>query len=318
MVPVLFRIIAVSVVGYVIKELLGDDEKNYNDMANAHNNFLGLERDFSLTSTKKTNLIASRKALEKKIKDYFKWNHNFLIPKFYIQGSYKMKTMVRDRNGEYDVDLGIYFLEKPIVHPLTLKGYVLNAVNGHTSTPPQHRNKCVRVIYRGDYDIDLPVYYMAPYDRHPYLATKNGWEQSDPKELCDWFKNQRRYKDNGGQLLRIIKYFKLWANARSGKMPSGIAFTIWVTNNFKSNLRDDIAFYETAKAIKNSFGWGNVSCMNPATPNDDFTAKLDYTQKSNFKTALDTLIIEADKALNQPDLRTALNIWGRQFGVDFL
>ncbi len=317
MVPILFRIIAVSLGGWIIKELLDDDEKNLNDMANAHNNFLGLDRDYSLTPTKKANLIASRKALEKKIIDYFKWNHNFLIPKFYIQGSYKMKTMVRDRNGEYDVDLGIYFLERPGIEAHTLQRYVWNAVNGHTTTPTEHRNKCIRVKYKGDFDIDLPVYYKTPYDRHPYLATKSGWEPSDPKELCDWFKNQKKVKGNGDQLSRVIKYFKIWANARTGKMPSGIALTIWVTNNFKPNLRDDVAFHETAKAIKNSIWW-NVSCTNPATPNDDFTSKLDINQKTNFKTALDSLISEADKALNQPDLRTALNIWGRQFGVNFL
>ncbi|MCB0521904.1 MAG: nucleotidyltransferase [Gelidibacter sp.] len=317
MLPILFRIIAVSLGGVIIKELLSSNEKKYNDMSNCHNHFLGLEKDFSLTPTKKTKLIDSRKALEKRIRDYFAWNHNFLMPKFYIQGSYKMKTMVRDRNGEYDVDLGIYFLERPSILPYTLQSYVWNAVNGHTDTPPEHRNKCVRVIYKGDFDIDLPVYYMTRYDRHPCLATKNGWEQSDPKELCDWFKNQRRYKGNGGQLLRVIKYFKIWTNARAGKMPSGIAFTIWVTNNFQSNQRDDIAFYETAKAIRNSIRW-NVSSINPATPYDDFTSKLDYVQKSNFKTALDNLIREADKALYQPDLRTALNIWGRQFGVNFL
>ncbi|MBK8874365.1 MAG: hypothetical protein IPN13_10745 [Bacteroidetes bacterium] len=57
----------------------------------------------------------------------------------------------------------------------------------------------------------------------------------------------------------MVKYFKTWANQRSKKMPSGIAFSVWVATHYKPNSRDDIAFYETAKEIRDSFYWETAS-----------------------------------------------------------
>lgn len=305
-----------AVGGLILKEIFSDDKVKYNDMANTHNQFLKFEQAISLTRTRKRQLIASRKALQRRIVEYFKTKANIPTPKFYIQGSYKMQTMVVKKDDSYDVDLGVYFLTKPAIEPITLQKYVAAAVKDQTISGIEHREKCIRVIYKGDFDIDLPVYYKNHNDRHPFLATKSNWQESDPKELCDWFENQCKEKDKNGQLVRLIKYFKTWANHRSKKMPSGIAFTIWVTTYYKSNTRDDIAFYETAKAIKDSF-WQTLTSKNPATPGDDFLAKLDSNQKANFKDCFDQLLKEAERALQQDSVTKALNIWNTQLGNKF-
>jgi hypothetical protein len=99
-------------------------------------------------------------------------------------------------------------------------------------------------------------------------------------------------------------------------MPSGIAFTVCVAENYKANSRDDIAFYETARAIKSRLSWG-VSCTNPATPFDDLTSKLDSIQKINFIEALDNLISEAEIALKQESHEKALAIWNKHLGSKF-
>ena len=285
-------------------------------MANAHNHFLKLEQNVSITASKKKKLIASRKALEKRITDHFKAHAKLLVPKFYIQGSFKMGTMVIDKEGSYDVDLGVYFLEKPNIEPLSLQKNVFNGVKNHTDTGVEQRDKCIRVIYKGDFDIDIPVYYKTPNDKHPFLATKNGWLESDPKELCDWFKTKN---DNNGQLKRLVKYLKSWANHRSKKMPSGIAFTVWVTNNYKPNSRDDKAFYDTAKAIENCFGSffnGDTEVINPATPKDNLL-KLDFDQRTNFKEAFRQMLKDAEQAIQTNSNKKALNIWKQLFGDKF-
>lgn len=282
-------------------------------MANAHLNFLNLERSISLTSAKKQKLISSRVALQKKIVEYFRTIPGFTVPKFYIQGSYKMETMVVGKDGTYDVDLGVYFLQKPFLTSATIKKHIYNAVVKHTYKGAENRDKCVRVIYAGDFDIDLPVYYKTVFDKHPFLATKLTWVESDPKELCDWFKKK---KDKNGQLIRVIKYFKYWANIRDRKMPSGIAFTVWVANNYVSNSRDDVAFYETAKAIRNALFW-STSCRNPASPNDNLVDKLTSVQKSNFKLHFDNLINDAAQAIEARDGTIAYILWRRQLGVKF-
>lgn len=282
-------------------------------MANAHQNLIKLERVISLTPAKKTKLIASRVALQKKIIEYFRLLQGYNVPKFYIQGSYKMETMVVGKDGTYDVDLGIYFLQKPAFAAPTVKSHLYKAVYRHTMNGAENRDKCVRVIYAGDFDIDLPIYYKTALDRHPFLATKMNWIESDPKELCDWFKKKR---DRNGQLIRTIKYFKFWANQRSRKMPSGIAFTVWATNNFVTNSRDDIAFLETAKAIKNSLYW-STNCRNPASPNDNLVGKLTSVQLSNFKLSLDSLINDIQQAVDTNDGRVAFSLWRKHFGLKF-
>lgn len=283
-------------------------------MANAHQNLLKLERSISITPAKKQKLITSRVALQKKIIEYFRLLPGYNVPKFYIQGSYKMETMVIGKDGTYDVDLGIYFLQKPAFTSSTIKNHLYKAVSKHTLNGAENRDKCVRVIYAGDFDIDLPIYYKTIFDHHPYLATKTTWIESDPKELCDWFKKKR---DKNGQLIRLIKYFKYWANIRARKMPSGIAFTIWVTNNFVANSRDDVAFLETAKALKRSIYWSSV-CRNPASPNDNLVDKLTSVQISNFKLTLDSLITDIQEAVDSTDGRLAYSLWRRQFGSAFI
>lgn len=285
-------------------------------MANAHNYFLEFEKAISLSPGKKKKLIGSRKALEKRITEYFREHEKFLVPKFYIQGSYKMGTMVMDDKGTYDVDLGVYFLEKPNIEPLSLQKNVFNAVKDHTNDIPQHRDKCIRVIYKGDFDIDIPVYYKTPSDKHPFLATKNGWLQSDPKELCDWFEKK---KDRNGQLMRLVKYFKAWAYQRSKKMPNGISFSVWVSNCYKPNSRDDRAFFETAKAIEATFGSffsGDTEVICPVTPKDNLL-KLDWDQRTNFKEIFRNMLKETEHALESNSNKKANHIWRQQFGEKF-
>jgi hypothetical protein len=284
-------------------------------MLNVHESFLLFEKQISLPEPKKKKLIASRKALQKRIEDYFRLNTNLPIPKFYIQGSYKMGTIVVDKKGTYDIDLGVYFLTKPNIESFSLQQNVLRAAKGHTVTGTQHRDKCIRVVYKGDFDIDLPVYYKSPQDRNPYLATKNGWLKSDPKELCDWFESK---KDKNGQLVRLVKYFKYWASRKTKKMPSGISFSVWVANHYKPNIREDISFYETAKAIKSHLWWSwSTKCTNPATPYDNFLAKLTEDQIKNFTNELEMLVDSSKHASIEGDNQKAAKIWRKVFGSGF-
>jgi Second Messenger Oligonucleotide or Dinucleotide Synthetase domain len=313
MLPVLLRIIAVSLGAWAVKELFSDSKIDYTKSHNVHFHFLQFEKNISVPSFKVQKLVNSRKALEKKIVSFFRLKRNVPIPKFYIQGSYKMGTMIMEKDGTYDVDLGVYFLIKPGIEPMTLQKWVLDSINDHTYMGGRHKEKCVRVTYQAEFDIDLPVYYKVQDQPHPFLATKYEWVESDPKELCDWFDAK---KDENGQLVRLVKYFKTWAKNRPQKMPSGIAFSVWVAKYFKPNMRDDVAFYETAEAINNSFTW-SVSCINPATPEDDLVEKLSSDQKDVFKEEFGNLIESSKKALQQTNLKKTINAWRHLFGNRF-
>lgn len=283
-------------------------------MANCNKLFLDFEKTVSLTKAQIEKMTKSRKALETTIKDHFKNKEGVTQPFFYIQGSYIMKTMILKKDGTYDVDLGVYFKEKPTVTAKTVQTHVLDAVKNQTTGGAQHLQKCIRVIYVGDYNVDLPVYYMTKDDDHPNLATKNdGWQLSDPKELRQWFNDQ---KDDKGQLVRIVKYLKVWADLRGFKMPSGIALSVWAARYFMKDDRDDKALRDTLKGIQISMN-SNCDCYNPATPFDNLTDKLDDGQKKKFKEALKSFIDDADAAIASDNQLDASKKWRKHLGDKF-
>ncbi|MBK7477764.1 MAG: nucleotidyltransferase [Haliscomenobacter sp.] len=264
-------------------------------MADCQSLFSKYNDDLNITATKRDRLKKAKEALRERIKDYFKEHHPEYVPQFFIQGSYKMKTMIRTKDNECDLDDGVYFLRKPDVTATVLQKWVYEAVEEHTTGGQQHRKKCIRVIYSGDYHIDIPVYYMfSKTCDHPFLAVKNeGWQESDPKEFLEWFRDVKT-----SQMVRISRYLKGWCDHKRNNMPSGLAIAVLTQKNLIENERDDIALRETLKAIKNSLkvSW---MCVMPTTPKDDLFSKYNETFKNNFFTALDDFIADADSAIDE-------------------
>jgi hypothetical protein len=285
-------------------------------MANCHKLFQTYNSDISLTDFKKIKMTRSKDNLRERIRAHFKKNHPEYEPRFYIQGSYKMKSGIRTKDDICDLDDGVYFFREPDVTPTTLQGWVWDAVNGYTSTAPEHRKKCIRNIFSGDYEIDLPIYYKV--DGKDYqIAVKNvGWENSDPKALIDWFNKQ---KDKDGKLLRIVKYLKAWGDYKRNKMPSGLAMTILASNaknGIVLNDRDDITLKdilnEMKKTLKNRF-----TCIVPVVPYDDLFGDYDETRKNNFLNALDDFLSDAEEALKEQNQLKASRLWQKHLGARF-
>lgn len=290
--------------------------KNQKAMANCNKLFLDFNRDLSLTKTKKDRLIRSKNDLRDRIRHYFKKHHPEYTPEFYIQGSYKMKTVIRTKDDECDLDDGVYFYREEGVTGTTLQGWIKKAIKGAADTSPEHRKKCVRQNYKGDYHIDFPVYYFPEDEEHPQLAVKNeDCEESDPKELVDWF---RDVKDKEGQLIRIIKYLKSWGDYKRNKMPSGLVMTILAEDNIAYNERDDIALRDTLINIEKYLDDGdNFYCEVPATPFDDLFEDYDDARKNNFLTNLTAFVDDAEKAVNSKNQLEASKLWKKHLGNRF-
>lgn len=282
-------------------------------MANCNKLFLDYEKKISLTANQKSKLRISRTALEEKIRNAITAKKELSFRGFYIQGSLspRFETAVLKKDGTYDVDLGIYFRTKPKdVTCTTVQKYILDALSKHTSGGAKHLNKCIRVVYAGDFDIDLPVYYQEEGDSVPHIAVKNGdWRKDDPKGTSEWFKEKK--KNSEGQLVRVIKYMKVWADKdiRGFKMPSGFALSVWAAENFtKEQDRDDKALIETLKRIKSAVILG-VNCYCPKEPKDNLTANLDSAQKDKFQKALNEFIEDAEKAISSKNQLEASKLW---------
>jgi len=285
-------------------------------MANCHKLFETFNQDISITATKKSALTTSKDGLRERTRKYFKENHPKYEPKFYIQGSFKMKTTIRTKDDTCDLDDGVYFMREPDVEPATLQGWVWDAVNEYTSTAPEHRKKCVRSIFAGDYEIDMPVYHKVDGKEYQ-LAVKNaGWEDSDPKAMVDWFVGK---KDADGKLIKMVKYLKAWCDYKRNKMPNGLAMTILAANAKASivyNDRDDITLKDTLKQIQTTLKM-SFTCKVPAVPYDDLFADYDHARQDRFMTALDDFVADAEKALKEENQLKASRLWKKHLGDRF-
>lgn len=283
-------------------------------MANLHNLFTEFNDELKITKSKRENLMTSKDNLRKKIKEYFSKYHPNYKPKFYIQGSYKLKLIIRTKDDTCDLDDGVYFEKNPDnVSATTLQGWVKNAVEGTTDSEVEHRKKCITVDYKAGYNIDLPVLvFDSEVDDHPNLAVKNsGFQDDDPKEFVDKFN-----KVKSDQMVRMIKYLKSWCDYKRENMPSGLAMTVLTMDNYVANTRDDIALKFLLIEIENILK-GNFKCVMPTTPKDDLFRNYSETKKNNFMDNLSKFIKDAKDAVDEKNKKAASLKWKKHLGDRF-
>lgn len=285
-------------------------------MADCSKLFREFVGEISIPTSKSDKMKESKEALRGKVRNYFKDNHSDYEPKFYIQGSYKMKSAIRTKDDICDLDDGVYFFREPDVTATTLQKWVKEAVKGHTSTPPEHRQKCIRNIFVKDYEIDMPVYYKVTGEDYKLAIKDTGWKQDDPKAMVEWFSKK---KDPNSQLLNIVKELKAWCDNKGVKMPSGLAMTILATNakeKFYYGLRNDINLKDTLKEIRKALN-GNFSCVVPVTPNDNLFTAYPEVRKNYFLSALDEFITDSEEALKESNELKASELWRKHLGFRF-
>ncbi len=283
-------------------------------MANCNKLFLDFDINLNIPKAKKDKLKLSKEEIRTKIRNYFKANYPEYKPEFYIQGSYKVGTIILTKDNECDLDDGVYFRREQGVSGTTLQTWVKNAVDGHTTTPPEHRKKCIRVIFKAEYHIDIPVYYFPDGSDHPLLAIKNeDCSESDPKDFVEWYINEIK---NIPQVLRISRHLKAWCDFKRDKMPSGLAMSILAANNIQKNDRDDIALRDTLEKIKEVLD-SSFECIVPATPNDDLFGDYEQTRKDKLINNLKSFIEDANKAIDEKNQLKASKLWKNHLGDKF-
>jgi hypothetical protein len=285
-------------------------------MADCNTLFQEYNGKISISSTKGNKMTTSKTNLRDRIVKYFKDNHPSYTPKFYIQGSDKMKTGIRTKDDICDLDDGVYFFREPDVTATTLQGWVWDAVNGYTSTTPEHRKKCIRNIFANDYEIDHPVYYKIDGQEYKLAVKNNGFEDSDPKAVVDWFKKN---KDSGGKIIKAVKYLKAWCDFKRHRMPNGLAMTILAINakkNIVLNERDDILLTDILREIKKEMD-RKFECIVPAVPNDDLFGDYEEAREKNFKSNLKDFLNDAETALKEENHLKASRLWQKHLGDRF-
>lgn len=288
-------------------------------MANCHDLFRNFHEVIVLPDSKKGNLRKARDTIRERIKTKFADAKRTLVPEFLAQGSYTTQTIVNPIDGEYDIDDGVYLQNldkrssKDWPSPETVHKWVLDAVDGHTKTPPIDKRTCVRVIYKGQYHVDLPIYCELNGTVMHAEKGEKGWHKSNPGMLTEWFQNA--VKKHGDQLRLMVRYIKAWVdyNLKDGKLPSGLVLTVLAVEKFQAYDRDDVSFGQMVTAMYTRM-LANSCIINPVDPTEDLYARYDSTVRKRFLEALLRLKNSVQEALGVESKKDACRKWRKEFG----
>lgn len=241
--------------------------------------------EVTLPKTEQDSMRSRRDANRKRLRDGLNKASDPAPSEFVKQGSYAMKTMLRDAANDYDIDDGVYFWKEDLVGnrgaektSLQARWMVRDAIdNGSFKTAPEVRSNCVRVFYEKGYHVDVPVY--RKYEDSDgnivnELASSSGWKRSDARDVTQWFEDERSNSANGTQLRRLVRLIKKYAKSRSSwksGILSGFGITVLVAECQRTDNREDKALYETMKAIRDRLN-SNLVVKHPVTPDDTITS----------------------------------------------
>lgn len=273
---------------------------------------------------------------------------------FQSQGSFVMDTIIRPHESDFDLDDGVYFQgnlpEEQRRDTQTFHDLIIKAIDkNHGIEDIIDKPTCVRVKYDKEYDgrnlgfhIDLPIYYAENFETPELAHAKDGWVESSPVEFIAWFEEKTKsgfekaflfeslkyaepyekwlsdIRKRDCQLRRIVRYLKSWADLKRKEMPCGIVMSILAANNYIENKRDDIALRDTLVGINNDLEENNFTCLRP-TPKtgEDLFDSTPQADKDYFKRALESFIISANQALNNPNPKDSCLKWQRHLGNRF-
>lgn len=201
------------------------------------------------------------------------------------QGSYAMRTMIQNDDGDYDIDDGVYFTKESLVGPrdapltaIAARQMVCDALqDARFSDKPEVRTNCVRIYYAAPnhYHVDVPVYRRTRTRNaftgavsDTYELASSDWKASDALNVTKWFKKRNKDlcgdgSENGdkGQFVRVVRLAKAFARSRphwSGKIAGGFALSRLVSDHYVESVgRDDLAFRNVLRQVNARLGWND-------------------------------------------------------------
>lgn len=263
--------------------------------------------------------------------------------KAYNQGSYAMGTGVKPiGDRDFDIDVALVFdLDVRDYQPKQVKKWVQEAMSRYSNRDVIMKRPCVRVQYHRNgsehYHVDLAVYGKKDINKDKedlqlakgFLNSREQykiWEDSEPFELKNLINNKFDNEDYKAQFKRIICYLKRWKDenfkASGDEAPTGIALTAmaykWYRPHSKGGKLDDLCtlrcFFEYC--CRNDHG---LYVTLPVKPYNNLLEKIINSSRltNSYKTKVEKLYYELEKANAADDESQAIQILQAQFGPDF-
>ena len=257
----------------------------------------------------------------------------------WLQGSYKFKTQIRPwtKDAQFDIDLGLYFEWKgepedgehepedlKEMVQSALKEYLEDEENDATSVEDP-KERCNRISFEPDFHIDVPCYHLdAGRDARSLATQALGWEDSDPKAIYVWFKDEQEDDALRTKVRRQVRYLKMWAALafEDGGRPSSILLTVLVAEAAREvdlGLADDELLAALVPIIhdrlRNAYLFDDSEVLNPADQGSDRENlnRLSDEENKDFVAKLETFADVAARATAATDKATAAEIWAEAF-----
>ena len=212
------------------------------------------DRHIVLPNGKKNDLRDRANSNRDRIKNGLRRNGKPVPLKFKRQGSYKMGTLIRKEDDDYDIDDGLYYTESQVVGMTSLQvRQMVAAAADDGQVVVETRAKCVRIKYRSatsGYHVDVPVYRENVYGSRQIAAAN--WEDSDPDKVTAWFRacTDAKGAEATKRTVRLLKAFVDDRSSKSEKGVSGLVISVLVCEaGCRVNGEADDALHLTMKDI---------------------------------------------------------------------
>jgi hypothetical protein len=260
----------------------------------------------------------------------------------HTQGSYSMKTMIQEEDGDYDIDDGVYFKKEDLVGPnggemsaLAVRKMVCDALQDKRfKTAPEVRKNCVRVYYNEGYHVDVPSYRKIEIEdpisgekKPAWELAGTDWKRSDARSVTKWFKtaNSTRCSDasadgNSGQFVRMTRLMKKFAKSRASwksKTTSGFAISRLVEECYlEIKGRNDEAFRKLMQQIRDRLEYNDE--IGHPTLSDENIVNAGSPKVAFFKECLEDNLAHLE-ILDDPDCthEQSMKAWDKVFNTDW-
>lgn len=252
--------------------------------------------------------------------------------KTWLQGSYKFGTQVRPVHmaQEFDIDLGVYFCwtgdrDEGNFEPKQLKQFVQDSLEQFASqnddvieVASPAKPRCCRVRFKGNFHIDVPCYHLDDRLGNRSLATeKNVWEDSDPKAIYVWFKDQFQ-EERRVKVRRLVRFVKAWAalKFRETERPSSLLLTVLVAEAAKDTNPlpggDDDALSVVLRKVSDRLNT-QPYVSNPIDTSENLTGRLSETSRTAFIDRIESFAERAAAAIRDENTLSACSQWALEF-----
>jgi hypothetical protein len=251
------------------------------------------------------------------------------------QGSWAQRTIINPKeNEEFDADFMVELDEKDGWTPSDYQGPVFTALRDYCEaqqmkTPPEAKNRCVRVSYANFMHVDVVPYVSRANQGECILNTDtDAWEDTDPDGFTKWMKD----KDDitGGNMRRVLRILKYLRDHRDyyGDTKSIILTTIVGGVISKAKVRNDPAYYgnvpTTLKHIVNDLvDWVRDQTVRPEIPDPSradstFTHRWPQAEYDSFRQDIQIVADLVNDAYNcKTKWSDSTAKWQKLFGNEF-